>query len=133
MPLNVIKNFYKEKSIKLSDAFAVFISNNKEHEKEFWTCIGFTLPRIEQREEVIKYGNTSQVFLIPNYDSCRELKLEFYETINDRYTKVSMYNEFDTKTKAEFVEKYCNFSLDQKYDSNGYSVNQRNLQAKKVH
>lgn len=113
MALQVMGNYYKKKSIKLSDAFTVYIKlNDKDQEKEYTTCTGFTLPKLEFTEETQFYGNTSQTFLIPNYESCKELTLEFYEVISDK----------DSEIMELFIENNMAYKLDQKY-LDGLAVN----------
>ena len=63
---------------------------------------------MEYEEEVLSYGNLSQVFQTPKYDSCKELALEFTEimdsskpTIREKnsvvLSKVFKYMGFETK------------------------------------
>ena len=50
MALNVIENFYSKKSIKLSDAFTVFLRLNNVF-IEYPSCVGFSIPKLEQDED----------------------------------------------------------------------------------
>lgn len=112
MSLNVIGNFYKDKSIKLSDAFAVYIKLKETGEdSEYPECTAFTIPKFEQDEDVLVYGNTSQTFLIPKYDSCREMSLTFYESL------------FDGISKLSFIKNNADYGLKQKFDTSGLAIN----------
>lgn len=104
MALNVLGNFYAKKSIKLSDAFEVYI-NNEVHTE----CVGFTLPKFEQEEDLIQYGNVSQTFLIPKYDSCKEFSLIFYDSIDN--------------PKSVFFKNNITYKLYQKFGRDGLSEN----------
>ena len=117
----LLGNFWEEKSIKLSDSFAVFIQNydekgNVKAPEELYTCTGFTLPKLEQDEETLEYGNVAQVFLTPKYDSCKEITLEFMERIKDNNGKPV------TLSKILKLINEKAFQLKQKYDY-GYMVN----------
>ena len=107
--LKTVTNYWKNKTIKLSDSFEVLITypNNKEPQP-LVNCTGFTIPKLEYEEEVLSYGNLSQVFQTPKYDSCKELALEFTEimdsskpTIREKnsvvLSKVFKYMGFETK------------------------------------
>lgn len=75
MPLVSARNYFANKSIKLSDSFVVIIDN-----KETFRCAAFTVPKIaEWNEEEYQYGNVSQKFMIPKLDVVQELQLELYE------------------------------------------------------
>lgn len=116
-----ITKFWEDKSIKLSDSFAVFIQNYDEkgnvmEPEELYTCTGFTLPKLEQDEETLEYGNVAQVFLTPKYDSCKEITLEFMERIKDNNGKPV------TLSKILKLINEKAFKLNQKYDY-GYMVN----------
>ena len=114
MALNVIGNYFTYKSIKLSDAFAVYIKlkkGGKEQMSEYPECTSFTIPKFEQEEDTMVYGNTSQTFLIPKYDSCREMSLIFYETL------------FDGNSKLDFIRNYASYNLTQKFDGGGLAGN----------
>lgn len=116
-----ITKFWEDKSIKLSDSFAVFIQNYDEkgnvmEPEELYTCTGFTLPKLEQDEETLEYGNVAQVFLTPKYDSCKEITLEFMERIKDNNGKPV------TLSKILKLINEKAFQLKQKYDY-GYMVN----------
>lgn len=114
MALNVIGNYFAYKSIKLSDAFAVYIKlkkGGKEQMSEYPECTSFTIPKFEQEEDTMVYGNTSQTFLIPKYDSCREMSLTFYETL------------FDGNSKLDFIKNNASYNLTQKFDGGGLAGN----------
>lgn len=114
MALNVIGNYFAYKSIKLSDAFAVYIKQKKggkEQMSEFPECTSFTIPKFEQEEDTMVYGNTSQTFLIPKYDSCREMSLTFYESL------------FDGNSKLDFIRNNASYNLTQKFDGGGLAAN----------
>ena len=114
MALNVIGNYFTYKSIKLSDAFAVYIklkNGGKEQMSEYPECTSFTIPKFEQEEDTMVYGNTSQTFLIPKYDSCREMSLTFYETL------------FDGNSKLDFIKNNASYNLTQKFDGGGLAAN----------
>lgn len=117
----LLGNFWEEKSIKLSDSFAVFVQHydskgNVMEPEELYTCTGFTLPKLEQDEETLEYGNVAQVFLTPKYDSCKEITLEFMERIKDNNGKPV------TLSKILKLINEKAFQLNQKYDY-GYMVN----------
>ena len=115
MALNVIGNYFTYKSIKLSDAFAVYIKQKKggkEQMSEYPECTSFTIPKFEQEEDTMVYGNTSQTFLIPKYDSCREMSLTFYETL------------FDGNSKLDFIKNNASYNLTQKFDGGGLAANE---------
>lgn len=116
-----ITKFWEDKSIKLSDSFAVFVQHYDEKgnvmkPEELYTCTGFTLPKLEQDEETLEYGNVAQVFLTPKYDSCKEITLEFMERIKDNNGKPV------TLSKILKLINEKAFQLNQKYDY-GYMVN----------
>lgn len=116
-----ITKFWEDKSIKLSDSFAVFIQHYDEKgnvtaPEELYTCTGFTLPKLEQDEETLEYGNVAQVFLTPKYDSCKEITLEFMERIKNNNGKPV------TLSKIFSLIDDRHYKLNQKYD-NGYMVN----------
>ena len=103
MTLKVIENFYAKKSIKLSDAFTVFLRFKNDF-IEYPSCVGFSIPKLEQDEDVMSYGNTSQTFLIPKYDSCKELSLTFYEYIINKNLIGEIY---------KLIEEYSTYTLSQ--------------------
>lgn len=81
--LKSVTNYWANKSIKLSDSFEVLITfPNKKEPKSLVNCTGFTIPKLEYDEEVLSYGNLSQVFQTPKYDSCKELTLDFTELMD---------------------------------------------------
>ena len=107
--LKSVTEFWKNKSIKLSDSFEVLITfKNGNEPTSLYNCTGFTIPKLEYEEEVLSYGNLAQVFQIPKYDSCKELTLEFTEMMDKTkektkekhmvvLSKVFEYMGFDTK------------------------------------
>ena len=71
--LKSVTEFWKNKSIKLSDSFQVLITfKNGNEPTSLYNCTGFTIPKLEYEEEVLSYGNLAQVFQTPKYDSCKE-------------------------------------------------------------
>lgn len=107
MSLNVIENFYAKKSIKLSDAFTVFLRFKNDF-IEYPSCVGFSIPKLEQDEDVMTYGNTSQTFLIPKYDSCKELSLTFYEYIINKNLIGEIY---------KLIDEYSTYTLSQVFSN----------------
>ena len=107
MALNVIENFYAKKSIKLSDAFTVFLRFKNDF-IEYPSCVGFSIPKLEQDEDVMTYGNTSQTFLIPKYDSCKELSLTFYEYIINKNLIGEIY---------KLIDEYSTYTLSQVFSN----------------
>lgn len=107
--LKSVTEFWKNKTIKLSDSFEVLITfKNGNEPKSLYNCTGFTIPKLEYEEEVLSYGNLAQVFQTPKYDSCKELTLEFTEMMDKTkhktkekhmvvLSKVFEYIGFDTK------------------------------------
>lgn len=118
MALNVIGNYFAKKSIKLSDAFAVYIQTKANTTSvEYPECVGFTVPKFEQEEELMTYGNVSQTFLIPKYDATKEFSLTFYERIYyDENGKV--INKFE-----DFFTTYSTYHILQKFNNSGLSQN----------
>lgn len=123
----LLENFWAEKSIKLSDAFAVFITLYSKEGKtllpeELPTCTGFTLPKLEQEEETYEYGNVAQVFLTPKYDSCKELTLEFMErltgnngapaTLNKIFENINPEYSLIQKFTDGYMTNYANYCID---------------------
>lgn len=116
MSLKSLTNYWSSKSIKLSDAFEVLIQYSPTSQFETMVnCTGFTLPKLEYDEETYEYGNVAQVFVVPKYDSCKEVTLEFYETMKDKNFSVTTSKIFD----------YMGYKLNQKFD-NWLSVNTAN-------
>ena len=107
--LKSVTEFWKNKTIKLSDSFEVLITfKNGNEPTSLYNCTGFTIPKLEYEEEVLSYGNLAQVFQTPKYDSCKELTLEFTEMMDKTkktdkeknmvvLSKVFEYMGFDTK------------------------------------
>lgn len=108
-----ITDFWHKKSIKLSDAFEVLITLNN-NQQPLVNCTGFTIPKLEYEEETLEYGNVSQVFVTPKYDSCKELILDFYEYMDDKNKNYSC--------TLKKVFDYMGYKLNQKY-SNGLMTN----------
>ena len=107
-----IEEFWSMKSIKLTDAFEVYIKLDDKEAKPYVNCTGVTIPKLEFSEETLEYGNLSQIFLTPNYNSCKELSLDFLEHMVGNNLSYSLSQVF----------KYMDFNLTQKY-SNGLMVN----------
>lgn len=121
--LNVVGNYFSYKSIKLSDSFAVYIkfsSNESDSFSEFPECTSFTIPKLEQEEDILVYGNTSQTFLIPKYDACKEMSLTFYESL------------FDGNSKINFLINNSSYHINQKFRSGGLSLNEGTYTDKKI-
>ena len=118
MALNVIGNYFAKKSIKLSDAFAVYIQTKANTTSvEYPECVGFTVPKFEQEEDLMTYGNVSQTFLIPKYDATKEFSLTFYERIYyDENGKV--INKYE-----DFFTTYSSYHILQKFNNSGLSQN----------
>ena len=112
-----LTNFWKNKSIKLSDTFDVLIKyDNKTDYERLVHCTGFTLPKLEYEEETYEYGNVAQVFVKPKYDSCKEITLEFIEKMET--TK----NSYDNSVVLNKVLKSLGYSLNQTF-SQGLMTN----------
>ena len=120
--LKSVTEFWKNKSIKLSDSFEVLITfKNGNEPTSLYNCTGFTIPKLEYEEEVLSYGNLAQVFQTPKYDSCKELTLEFTEMMDKTkkkdkekqmvvLSKVFEYMGFDTKQLFANGEMQSNFA-----------------------
>lgn len=118
--LNDLSKFWRDKSIKLSDAFDVSIRmNSKSAYDRLVNCVAFTLPKLEYEEEAYEYGNVSQLFLKPKYDSCKEVVLEFMERMET--TK----NRLDTSVVLNKVLKSLGYTVNQKF-SQGLTTNYAN-------
>lgn len=84
-----IGNYFREKTVKLSDSYQVLITGD-EGQTECVQCIGFTPPKILQyNEEVYKYGNAAQKFLIPKTDVVFEATFDFFESLDSSKIKAS--------------------------------------------
>lgn len=80
-----IGNYFRAKSIKLSDSYTCTVYNKAAEPVECIQCIGFTAPKILQyNEEVYKYGNLAQKFLIPKFDVVHEFTIDFFESFDTR-------------------------------------------------
>ena len=122
MALSTLTDFWKKKSIKLSDTFDVYIDfkNDGSEPERFVECCGFTIPKLEYEEETYAYGNMEQIFLIPKYDSCKELVLEFFE-------RMSSDTEFNSSVILNKFLEYISLDINQKYiQSNGINIRQTN-------
>lgn len=108
--MNLIKNYFEKKSVKISDSYVFYIQKTeKEPYIEYVECIGVDLPKLAYTEEVIQYGNTSQLFLTPQYDSLKEVSFDFYETHRFKIRKL--------------LESFFSYNLEQHISSDGYSTN----------
>ena len=114
MSLTTLPNYWTKKSIKLSDAFEVLLTEGTGKEpKPLVHCTGFTIPKLEYEEETLEYGNVAQVFLTPKYDSCKELTLEFMEhMVNKNYSAV-----------LSKVFEYMGYTIHQTYNNSGLQTN----------
>lgn len=125
--LKSVTEFWKNKTIKLSDSFEVLITfKNGNEPKSLYNCTGFTIPKLEYEEEVLSYGNLAQVFQTPKYDSCKELTLEFTEMMDKTkhktkekhmvvLSKVFEYIGFDTKqlfSNGGLQSNFATYNLD---------------------
>lgn len=79
MALPVI-DFFKSKTVKLTDSYVVRYYTLDNSESVLPGCISVTLPKLEFEEDTYYFGNTSKKFLIPKYDSVKELTIELLET-----------------------------------------------------
>ena len=103
MLVNLTK-FWNNKSIKLSDSFDVLLTVG-DTEKRLINCTGFTIPKLEYEEETYEYGNVAQVFQKPKYDSCKEMTLEFMETMvgkNYSYMLSRIFEEMGYKLSQSY-------------------------------
>ena len=104
-----IQNFFKRKTVKLTDSFIV-----KYNGEEVPGVVAFTLPVLEYDEQIAKYGNVSQVFLIPKYDNLQILSLTWIESA-DNEVKRKIMDNLGSYTGA--------VSVKQKYGNSGYTQN----------
>ena len=103
MLVNLTK-FWNNKSIKLSDSFDVLLTVG-DKEKRLINCTAFTIPKLEYEEETYEYGNVAQVFQKPKYDSCKEMTLEFTETMvgtNYSYMLSRIFEEMGYKLSQTY-------------------------------
>lgn len=108
--LKSVTEFWKNKSIKLSDSFEILITfKNGNEPTSLYNCTGFTIPKLEYEEEVLSYGNLAQVFQTPKYDSCKELTLEFTEMM-DKSKKTNKEKQMVVLSK---VFEYMGFKTTQ--------------------
>lgn len=122
MALVNIQNYFKHKSIKLSDSFIVIIDG-----KESYRCASFTPPKIaEWNEEEYNFGNVSQKFLIPKLDIVQELQIELYEG----YTKDETSGAVNGLKTKKFIQQLKDdgisfgkaFESAQDFRRNGYNA-----------
>lgn len=109
-----IAAYHSSKSVKLSDSYAVRLINSKDESVDV-LCASFTVPKPEFHEEVYNYGNVGQTFLIPNYESVKEVTIELFEI------PVYIKNFFVGNGQAGL-----NYSLSQKFDKNNFAKNTAN-------
>lgn len=116
-----VANWFSNKSVKLSDAFAVVINDSKNN-GEAYRCAGFTIPKVaEWNEEVHKFGNTSHKMLIPKLDVLQELTIELYEGY-DKYNKLlTAQNAGLFGNVSEQVKNGLSFTSFSNYDKFGYA------------
>lgn len=124
MGLN-LNSFFKEKTVKLSDSYLVYIKNGEDLTNTF-ECIGFTLPKYSFKEETISYGNNTQSFFLPNYQALDTVSFDvlLYKHSSSNVL-LSLINSFKKDTSSQ---DYGYFSP--KSDSNtffkGYIKNNLN-------
>lgn len=120
--LKSVTEFWKNKTIKLSDSFEVLITfKNGNEPKSLYNCTGFTIPKLEYEEEVLSYGNLAQVFQTPKYDSCKELTLEFTEMM-DKTKKTDKIKEKHMVVLSKVFE-YMGFDTKQLFANGGLQSN----------
>lgn len=120
--LKSVTEFWKNKTIKLSDSFEVLITfKNGIEPKSLYNCTGFTIPKLEYEEEVLSYGNLAQVFQTPKYDSCKELTLEFTEMM-DKNKKTDKIKEKHMVVLSKVFE-YMGFDTKQLFANGGLQSN----------
>ena len=120
--LKSVSDFWKNKTIKLSDSFEVLITfKNGNEPKSLYNCTGFTIPKLEYEEEVLSYGNLAQVFQTPKYDSCKELTLEFTEMM-DKNKKTDKIKEKHMVVLSKVFE-YMGFDTKQLFANGGLQSN----------
>lgn len=120
-----VPNYFKTKTIKLSDNYVVFIKyTNSEGValEEEWRCIGFTIPKVAEFDtDVYKYGNVAQTFIIPKTDLVQEVSIEIMESELDKGLKVE--NDFFSCLTAGGQNMGNGFNVERRYDINGYTTN----------
>ena len=98
-----IGNYFRAKSIKLSDSYTCTVYNKEAEPVECIQCIGFTAPKILQyNEEVYKYGNLAQKFLIPKLDVVHEFTIDFFNVLHS----IPRRGEFDIGIFGSFLRNY---------------------------
>lgn len=120
-PLVNIQNYFKNKSVKLSDSYVAIFNGS-----ESYSCCGFTIPKVvEWTTEEYSFGNVTQKFLIPKLDMIPELKIELYES----YDKSSKDNSQILKRKNQLWNQKSNgqnvgnaFYSDQDFSTDGYTT-----------
>ena len=127
--LKSVTEFWKNKTIKLSDSFEVLITfKNGREPKSLYNCTGFTIPKLEYEEEVLSYGNLAQVFQTPKYDSCKELTLEFTEMM-DKTKKTNKEKHMVVLSK---VFEYMGFDTKQLFANGGLQSNSATYNLDKI-
>lgn len=121
-----LKKFFECKSVKLSDSFKVFIELDDEEEIgtggsiiEIFNCTGFTIPKLEFNEEIQYFGNVSQSFLIPKYDSIKEVNIKFLENESNGFLEYFIGK--DPKTGSPLIGN--SYELYQIKNTEQYSLN----------
>ena len=90
-----IGNYFRAKSIKLSDSYTCTVYNKESDPVECIQCIGFTAPKILQyNEEVYKYGNLAQKFLIPKLDVVHEFTVDFLTKIRQGKFSLDAFHKY---------------------------------------
>lgn len=118
--LKSVTEFWKNKTIKLSDSFEVLITfKNGNEPTSLYNCTGFTIPKLEYEEEVLSYGNLAQVFQTPKYDSCKELTLEFTEMMD----KTKQKDKEKHMVVLSKVFEYMGFDTTQLFANGGLQSN----------
>ena len=111
--LKSVTNFWKNKSIKLSDSFEILITfKNGNEPTSLYNCTGFTIPKLEYEEEVLYYGNLAQIF-------CKELTLEFTEMMD----KTKETNKEKHMVVLSKVFEYMGFDVKQQFLNGGLETN----------
>ena len=133
MGLCNVYDFYKNRTVKLSDSYTVdvkltdvdlakfigVIGNYKWANADLMTvklpeCINVTLPEVALKSETYKYGNNSRVFVYPDYEKPEDLKIDLIEHVVERYT--------DTGTNyVGVVELLVNIFLSKLFDAATFS------------
>lgn len=118
-PLVNIQNYFKNKSVKLSDSYKAIFNGS-----ECYSCCGFTIPKIvEWNTEEYSYGNVTQKFLIPKLDILPELKIEIYESYDlDSDGKRVLKRKSQLWNQNDIGQNIGNaFASNQYFANDGYS------------